>query len=705
MSDTNEKATQFPQNDKRLLRFVVVCVAGIVLNMLGAYIVDLFKLPIFLDTTGTVVVSVMSGYLPGIFVGLFTNVLKMAFIDSSSIYYAFINVFIAVIAYGFAAKGYMKKIIGVIGFIILISLIGGAHEAILVWVRAEFAVNGKSGFSAFMDYFLAELFDKSITVIILVLIMVILPKKVKDWIVTEGWQQTPLTKEEKKAVKKIRIKGHSLRTKILILLISACFTIGATATVISVVLFKEATIEEHMKLAEGTASLIASQIDGDFVDAFIEAGEKSLKYQKTESFLQEILNSSPEITYVYVYQIQEDGCHVVFDLDTDEMEGAAPGTVIPFDESFKSEVPKLLRGEKIDAIITDDSYGWLITAYVPVFDSNGTCKCYAAADISMGVIWNKEAGFLVKLISLFLGFFILVIAIGLWISEYNIILPVKTMAHSARAFEYDDEEDLERNVEHIKNIKIRTRDEIENMYQAFAKTTENNYHYMSDLRNKNETITHMQDALIMVLADMVESRDENTGDHVRKTAAYTRVIMEKLREKGVYADQLTDQFMFDVERSAPLHDIGKISVSDNILNKNGKLTDEEFEKMKLHTVVGADIIQKTIEHLPESGYLEEAKNIAHYHHEKWNGKGYPEGLSGEDIPLSARIMAVADVFDALVSERCYKKAFPFEKAMDIIREDAGTHFDPEVAAAFLESEEKVRSVMEMITENIPNKKK
>ena len=705
MSDTNEKATQFPQNDKRLLRFVVVCVAGIVLNMLGAYIVDLFKLPIFLDTTGTVVVSVMSGYLPGIFVGLFTNVLKMAFIDSSSIYYAFINVFIAVIAYGFAAKGYMKKIIGVIGFIILISLIGGAHEAILVWVRAEFAVNGKSGFSAFMDYFLAELFDKSITVIILVLIMVILPKKVKDWIVTEGWQQTPLTKEEKKAVKKIRIKGHSLRTKILILLISACFTIGATATVISVVLFKEATIEEHMKLAEGTASLIASQIDGDFVDAFIEAGEKSLKYQKTESFLQEILNSSPEITYVYVYQIQEDGCHVVFDLDTDEMEGAAPGTVIPFDESFKSEVPKLLRGEKIDAIITDDSYGWLITAYVPVFDSNGTCKCYAAADISMGVIWNKEAGFLVKLISLFLGFFILVIAIGLWISEYNIILPVKTMAHSARAFEYDDEEDLERNVEHIKNIKIRTHDEIENMYQAFAKTTENNYHYMSDLRNKNETITHMQDALIMVLADMVESRDENTGDHVRKTAAYTRVIMEKLREKGVYADQLTDQFMFDVERSAPLHDIGKISVSDNILNKNGKLTDEEFEKMKLHTVVGADIIQKTIEHLPESGYLEEAKNIAHYHHEKWNGKGYPEGLSGEDIPLSARIMAVADVFDALVSERCYKKAFPFEKAMDIIREDAGTHFDPEVAAAFLESEEKVRSVMEMITENIPNKKK
>ena len=209
----------------------------------------------------------------------------------------------------------------------------------------------------------------------------------------------------------------------------------------------------------------------------------------------------------------------------------------------------------------------------------------------------------------------------------------------------------------------------------------------------------------MVLADMVESRDENTGDHVRKTAAYTRIIMDKLREMDIYTDQLTDQFIFDVERSAPLHDIGKISISDTILNKPGKLTDEEFEIMKTHTIAGAAVIDQTIEKLPESGYLLEAKNIALYHHEKWNGRGYPEGLSGEDIPLSARIMAVADVFDALVSERCYKKAFSFDEAMDIIKKDAGSHFDPNVAEAFLQSRERVSEVMERITTEIPNKKK
>jgi HD-GYP domain-containing protein (c-di-GMP phosphodiesterase class II) len=131
-----------------------------------------------------------------------------------------------------------------------------------------------------------------------------------------------------------------------------------------------------------------------------------------------------------------------------------------------------------------------------------------------------------------------------------------------------------------------------------------------------------------------------------------------------------------------------------ILNKPGKLTDEEFEIMKSHTTAGADILDQVIAKVPDSGYLKEAKNLAEFHHEKWNGKGYPKGLAGEEIPLSARIMAVADVFDALVSDRCYKKAFPFEKAMSIIKEDAGTHFDPLVADAFIQAEDEVRKVAE-----------
>ena len=146
--------------------------------------------------------------------------------------------------------------------------------------------------------------------------------------------------------------------------------------------------------------------------------------------------------------------------------------------------------------------------------------------------------------------------------------------------------------------------------------------------------------------------------------------------------------------------MGKIHVSDTILNKPGKLTDEEFDLMKKHTTAGCDIIQQAMDIVPDSDYLKEAKNLATYHHEKWNGKGYPEGLSGEDIPLSARIMAVADVFDALVSRRSYKPGMPFEKAISIIREDSGTHFDPVVAQAFLNAEDKVRKVAED-TSNTP----
>ena len=152
--------------------------------------------------------------------------------------------------------------------------------------------------------------------------------------------------------------------------------------------------------------------------------------------------------------------------------------------------------------------------------------------------------------------------------------------------------------------------------------------------------------------------------------------------------------MVDVVASAPLHDVGKIMVPDAILNKPGKLTDEEFELMKTHTTEGAKVIDDVIHKVGniKSGYLNEAKNMAHYHHEKWNGKGYPEGLAGEDIPLSARIMAVADVFDALVSRRCYKPPFTFEDAMGIIQKDAGTHFDPNVVKAFVDAQVRVRAV-------------
>ena len=193
---------------------------------------------------------------------------------------------------------------------------------------------------------------------------------------------------------------------------------------------------------------------------------------------------------------------------------------------------------------------------------------------------------------------------------------------------------------------------------------------------------------------VIESRDPDTGAHVQKTAAYVKTIVEGLKRKGYYVEKITPTFMSDVVRSAPLHDIGKIHIPDNVLNKPGKLDPEEFEIMKTHTTAGKRILEKAIQTVGAENYLKEARNMAAYHHERWDGNGYPEKLHGEEIPLSARIMAVADVFDALTSVRVYKPAFPMEKAATIIEEGSGTQFDPKCVEVFLEALPEIRKILE-----------
>lgn len=196
-------------------------------------------------------------------------------------------------------------------------------------------------------------------------------------------------------------------------------------------------------------------------------------------------------------------------------------------------------------------------------------------------------------------------------------------------------------------------------------------------------VADMQFHIISTLADIVENRDANTGGHIKRTAKYVEIIARELQREGKFPEILTGRYIEDMVVAAPLHDIGKIHVPDAVLNKPGRLTEEEFELMKCHTTFGRDLLDKAREELGETSYLNLAVDMAAYHHEWWDGSGYPDGISGEEIPLCARIMAVADVFDALTSERCYKSAMPLEKAYRIIREESGTHFDPVVSGAFL----------------------
>lgn len=203
----------------------------------------------------------------------------------------------------------------------------------------------------------------------------------------------------------------------------------------------------------------------------------------------------------------------------------------------------------------------------------------------------------------------------------------------------------------------------------------------------HEQVSGMQSGMITLMAEIVENRDDNTGGHIRRTAAYVEKIAKELKKQGAYREILTDRYMEDMIVAAPLHDIGKIHIPDAVLNKPGRLTEEEFAVMKTHTTAGQELLLRAKAELGESGYLNTAVEMAAYHHEWWNGKGYPYGLNGDEIPLCARIMAVADVFDALTQKRCYKSAMPAEKAYAIIREESGAHFDPKVVEAFFAADE------------------
>ena len=670
---------------------------GIAINFAGIQIAGALDLPIYLDSIGTIAASAIGGYLPGVLVGFFTNTLSSLIYDQINIYYAVLNVLLAVITSTLANRGYFNNIGKAFLVTILITFTSG-----LLGGTISYLINGYLGVEEFGPYLAhetqIEFIDKGITILVVYIFLKLIRGFVKDDLQFHSWRQRPLTPEEKQQAdsRYSHIHGQSsLRNKLLIAIIVVTTAVAFIMAGISYLQYRAETINNNTRVGIGTAKMAAACLDGDMVDEYIEKGEEAYRYTEIEKQLTAIRESSTDIEYVYVYKIMPDGCHVVFDLDTEELEGSPVGSVIEFDPSFMVYLDDLLAGKEIEPIVSNDKYGWLLTVYEPVRDSKGVTQCYACVDISMARVQTNQISFLTKVISLFLGFFITIIVFALWLAEYNILLPINTMAIAARDFTVKSAEGREESVENFKNLQISTNDEIENLYDSFSMTIEETISYLVETQKQSAALNKMQNGLIMVLADMVESRDQCTGDHVRKTAAYCRIILEQLKKDGEFTDQLSEGFINDVVNSAPLHDIGKIKVPDAILNKPGKLTDDEFEIMKTHTTAGNEIIQQAMELVStDSGYLKEAKNLATYHHEKFNGKGYPTGLSGDEIPLSARVMAVADVFDALVSRRSYKEPFTFDKAMSIIEEGSGNHFDPRIVKAFFEAKDEVKKVSE-----------
>ena len=231
------------------------------------------------------------------------------------------------------------------------------------------------------------------------------------------------------------------------------------------------------------------------------------------------------------------------------------------------------------------------------------------------------------------------------------------------------------------------------LQQARQTLEQQNRHLEKRVEERSREVIETRDMTIRALASLAETRDNETGNHIRRTQHYVRVLAEHLRTIPPYSDELDDVTIELLFKSAPLHDIGKVGIPDAILLKPGKLTAAEFEVMKTHAQLGRNaLLQAEDNQMISNSFLRYACEIAGGHHEKWDGSGYPQGLSGAAIPLSARLMAVADVYDALISKRVYKPAFPHEQAMRMIVEQSGTHFDPQVVTALLAIEDQIRSI-------------
>lgn len=233
----------------------------------------------------------------------------------------------------------------------------------------------------------------------------------------------------------------------------------------------------------------------------------------------------------------------------------------------------------------------------------------------------------------------------------------------------------------VEEVQARVKTHLE-LYSLKRKLVKQNLSLENQVQLKIEEISNSQMAIIFAMAKLSQSRDDDTGKHIDRVQIFCKILAEKLSENVKYKDIISNEYIENIYEASPLHDIGKVGIADSILLKPGKLTEEEFEIMKKHSAIGAHTLLEVRSKYPEISFISMGMAISRYHHEKWDGSGYPDGLAGEDIPLCARIMAIADVYDALKSKRCYKNEKSHEESCQIIIDGRGKHFDPTVVDAF-----------------------
>ena len=476
------------------LKLAAICLAGLLLNIVPSALAEYLELPVYFDTFGTIFIAILGGYVPGIAVGFFTNLINSG-LHVENMYYSIISATVAILSAFLASKGYYEKfskvLITIPLTILITSFLGTFIDELIKPLNAFYSL--ERVWEHFIENFFKELPDKTSAIMISFLLLKLIPSYWKEQFSLFGKKQAPLTEEMDDEIKKQSKFISSLQTKLVFIIMSITVFVAVFISTISFAIYRNSEINERIRIADRIISMVVNEINPNHVDEYLELGHKFKEYNDVERNLYKIRASNYDIKFLYVYKIMEDGCHVVFDLETADVAATRPGSVEEFDKSFEPYKDALLRGYPIDPIITNDTYGYLLTIYKPVYNHEGKCVCYAGIDFSMDMINDYGRTFIVRVVASFAAVVILILVAGLSFIKNNIILPINTMAYCAKNFAYDSEAARAHNVAQIQNLAIKTNDEIENLYAAFVKTTSDSMNSFENLRKAKIQVAVMDE--------------------------------------------------------------------------------------------------------------------------------------------------------------------------------------------------------------------
>lgn len=524
---------------ERLLtrRMLVFMLSGMLLNVFLAKLVLFFELPLFLDNVGSLLVAALGGALPGMAAGFLSNLLNSVN-DPITLYYGILTILIALVGAEFSCRGWLRSVKGCLAAAVLCILIGGAGGSVMTWllygggigegISAPYAhALYADGFSEFWAQFIADMIidtgDKVLTMCILYFVLRFYPARLYDWFPFSYLYDRPIEAIERlQQNQAAHYRVASIHHRIVRLISVSLLLLSGFATILGAFYYGQSELQEYKNNVMSSAKFVAGIIDGNQIESYLADAKETPDYIRIRQQLYKVRENTKRLEYLYVYQIREDGCHVVFDLETDTVPADARGAVTPFDSDFDDYRADLLAGKEVPPVISNGTYGWLITAYAPIHDAEGRTTAYAGVDISTVDFIRGLMTYLIKLIALEFGISVLILLVVIWYAQRCLLVPVNALVVQSLAFDQTDAEKWLESDAWRHRQSVQTGDEIETLYHIICEVE----------KNVANTVVHMRETERQLLAaaelecknhELSEAVKQADAANAAKTEFYSRM--------------------------------------------------------------------------------------------------------------------------------------------------------------------------------------